>query len=222
MNSNDLFLIDNPPVIFDEYRYQQINIHYPQAHSKAPCLRPYIKLELIETILYDEPIQREISSLTSEVMQQKAEIKSMDFTSTASTQAEKIISLLRRTASFARDNQRDDDPALIRHIYDTYYIQLLNQADIEQVVPLVTQVIAEDATRYGNQHPEYFQNPIDELRYGLQILEKNDLYETRFNKYVVPMVYSTTLITWQDAFNVFKSFAENVLAGVDKQKHLIR
>ncbi len=215
ISSSDLFLVDNQPVILDEYRYQQINIRYPQTHSKAPCLRPFIKLELIETLLYDNAIQCEISSLTNEVMQQKAEIETMDFTSVASTQAEKLISMLRRTASFARDNQRDDDPALIRHIYDTYYIQQANQADVGQVIPLAAKVITEDIARYGNQHPEYYQNPIDELMYGLSILEENKLYEARFKQYVAPMVYSTKLIIWQDAFKVFKSFAEKVLTEVD-------
>jgi hypothetical protein len=110
IHSNDFFTIESKPIIFDEYRYQQFDIRYPQAHSIVPCLRPFIKLELIETLLYDEINQREISSLTNEVMQEAPEVKTMDFTSIISTQAEKLISMLRRTASFTRDNQRDDDP----------------------------------------------------------------------------------------------------------------
>jgi hypothetical protein len=222
VNSNDLFTIENQPIIFDDYRYQQFDIRYPQAHSKAPCLRPFIKLELIETLLYDESIQREISSLNNEVMQLPAEVEIMDFTSIVSTQAEKLVSMLRRTVSFARDDQRDDDPALIRHIYDTYYIQQVNQAEIEKVVPLAAKVIAEDVTRYGNQHHEFVEDPIGELKYGLQILEENKVYEARFNQYVIPMVYGNTLVTWQDAFQVFKSLAESVLADVNKNHNLIR
>ena len=219
IHSNDLFTIESKPIIFDEYRYQQFDIRYPQAHSIVPCLRPFIKLELIETLLYDEINQRKISSLTNEVMQEAPEVETMDFTSIISTQAEKLISMLRRTASFTRDNQRDDDPALIRHIYDTYYIQQVNQADIEIVVPLVTKVIAEDVARYGNQHVEFVQNPIAELMYGLQILEDNKLYEERFNQYVVPMVYGDIIITWQNAFSVFKLFAEQVLSEIDKNNN---
>ena len=216
INSNNLFIIEDKAIIYDEYRYQQFNIRYPQAHSKAPCLRPFIKLELIETLLYDEVNQRVISSLTNEVMQEVAEIESMNFTSIVSTQAEKLISMLRRIASYTRNDQRDDDPALIRHIYDTYYIQLANQADIHKVVPLVAEVIAEDVARYGNQHHEFVQNPIKELMFGLMVLEENKLFETRFNQYVVPMVYGNKLITWQEAFKVFKLFSEKVLTEIDK------
>jgi len=151
-------------------------------------------------------------------MQETPEVETMDFTSIISTQAEKLVSMLRTTASFTRDEQRDDDPALIRHIYDTYYIQQANHADIEIVVPLVAKVIAEDAARYGNQHEEFVQDPIAELVYGLQILEENKLYEARFNQYVVPMVYGDIVVTWQDAFSVFKLFTKQVLSRINKYK----
>jgi len=218
INSNDLFTIESKPVIFDEYRYQQFDIRYPQAHSITPCIRPLIKLDLIETLLYDEINKREISSLTNEVMQEAAEVETMDFTSIISTQAKKLVSILRRTASFTRDNQRDDDPALIRHIYDTYYIQQANHADIGAVALLLAQVITEDVARYGNQHEKFVQNPIGELMYGLQMLEEKNIYEERFNQYVVPMVYGDIIVTWQDAFSVFKLFVKQVLSEVNKNK----
>jgi len=219
IHSSDLFTIESKSVIFDEYRYQQFDIRYPQAHSIVPCLRPFIKLEMIETLLYDEVNQRQISSLTNEAMQETPEVETMDFTSIISTQAEKLVSMLRRTASFTRDNQRDDDPALIRHIYDTYYIQKANLANIKTLVPLVAKVIAEDLARYGNQHEEFVQNPIAELLYGLKILEENKLYEERFNQYVIPMVYGDIIVTWQNAFDVFKLLAKQVLNEVNKNNH---
>ncbi|MBB1409867.1 nucleotidyl transferase AbiEii/AbiGii toxin family protein [Pseudoalteromonas sp. SG44-17] len=157
INSYDYFSVENAPTVFDEYRYQQIDIRYPQAHSKAPCLRPFIKLELIETLLFDNVQSRNISSLVNEITQQAPEVPLMDFSSIKSTQAEKLVSMLRRTASFARDNRRDDDPALIRHISDTYYIQQAGLANVQDVVPLVQKVIAEDITRYGNQHAEFME-----------------------------------------------------------------
>jgi isopentenyl phosphate kinase len=211
INSNAVFSIESKPIIFDEYRYQQFDIRYPQAHSVIPCLRPFIKLELIETLLYDDISLRAISSLTNEVLQKSPEIKTMECTSIVSTQAEKLVSMLRRVASFTRDKKRDDDPALIRHIYDTYCIQQAHQADIESVVPLVVKVIAEDLARYGNQHVEFVQSPIAELMFGLNVLEENKIYEERFQQYVVPMVYGDIIITWQNAFSVFKSFAKLVL-----------
>jgi hypothetical protein len=210
ITSNELFNVEGQPIIFDEYRYQQLNIRYPQAHSKTPCLRPFIKLELIETLLYDQVVQRSISSLTAEALLEPAEVETMAFTSLISTQAEKLVSILRRTASFARNSARNDDPALIRHVYDIYYIQQENQANIEQVAPLVAKAIDEDIARYTNQHPEFVQDPIAELMYGLLTLEENKIYQQRFNQYVVPMVYGGTAITWQQAFSVFRLFVAKV------------
>lgn len=42
LKNSDLFTIENRPIIFDEYRYQQFNIRYPQSHSIVPCLKPFI------------------------------------------------------------------------------------------------------------------------------------------------------------------------------------
>jgi hypothetical protein len=151
----------------------------------------------------------------NEVTQQAPEVPLMDFSSIKSTQAEKLVSMLRRTASFARDNRRDDDPALIRHIYDTYYIQHAGWANVQDVVPLVQKVIAEDITRYGNQHLEFMAEPIIELKFALNVLQTNPLYETRFNEYVVPMIYGSHKLLWQEAFDVFKSFCKDVLNDIE-------
>lgn len=208
------FSVENRPTIYDEYRYQQIDIRYPQAHSKVPCLRPFIKLELIETLLYDQVVSRDICSLMNEVTQKPPEVALMGFSSIKSTQAEKLVSMLRRTASFARDNIRDDDPALIRHIYDTYYIQQAGLASASGVMSLVSKVIAEDLTRYSNQHAEFMKSPIAELKFGLSLLQTNTLYEERFNQYVVPMVYGNNSLNWQQAFDVFKLYCNQVLNNI--------
>jgi predicted nucleotidyltransferase component of viral defense system len=44
-DTSTLFSIDGKVEVLDEYRYMCFNIRYPQ----APCLRPFIKLELFES-----------------------------------------------------------------------------------------------------------------------------------------------------------------------------
>ena len=83
------------------------------------------------------------------------------------------------------------------------------------MVPLVKKVIAEDITRYGNQHLEFMAEPIIELKFALDVLQANSLYETRFNEYVVPMVYGSHKLVWQEAFDVFKSFCKIVLNDIE-------
>ena len=53
--------------------------------------------------------------------------------------------------------------------------------------------------------------------FGLQMLEEKKIYVERFNQYVVPMVYGDIIVTWQDAFSVFKLFVKQVLNEINKK-----
>lgn len=118
---------------------------------------------------------------------------------------------MRRTATVARNCARDDDETLIRHIYDTYYIQHARPSNVELLGKLVAKTIDLDIERFGNQHPQMVENPIDELRYGLQLLSDEPKFCERYNRYVRPMVYANNPVTWDDALAVFMKLANEVL-----------
>lgn len=61
-------------IVRDEYRYIEYQLRYPQQFSQAPCLRPIIKLELIETILPLQAEYRSIQSLVSQLYRQTQEV----------------------------------------------------------------------------------------------------------------------------------------------------
>ncbi len=210
------FALEQTPTVLDEYRYFCFDIRYPQQYQQAPCLRPFIKLEFIESELLYEPEPRPIQSLYAQLLQSDIEIKQMTCAAIIETQAEKLLSMMRRTASVARSNARDDDETLVRHVYDTYHIQLTQPSDIEQLGPLVTQAIRIDIARYGNQHPQLVSSPIDELRFGLQRLIDNPIFPERYNNYVSPMVYANTPVTWTEALEVFVKLSNAVLAYAEK------
>ncbi len=52
---NTTFSIEDHASVKDEYRYFSFDIRYPQAYQIAPCLRPFVKLEFIESDLLCEP-----------------------------------------------------------------------------------------------------------------------------------------------------------------------
>lgn len=205
------FSIENRPVTRDEGRYCCFDIRYPQAHQQAPCLRPFIKLEFIESDSLDAPEFRPIQSLYAKSLQSTAELETMACASILETQAEKLLSMLRRTASLARSADRDDDKALIRHVYDTHLIQTTQASDIESLATLMKNAIRIDVARYGNQHHEFAQTPINELRFGLNQLKTQEKHADRYNLYVSPMVYADSPVTWHDAFATFEALANNVL-----------
>ena len=124
---------------------------------------------------------------------------------------------MRRTSSVYRDQTREDDKTLIRHIYDTYHIQQAKTADIEFLGTLVANAIAIDVKRYGNQHLEMVASPIDELRFGLRRLTTETKYQERYKSYVDPMVYATKPVRWDDALIVFTELANEVLNYLERK-----
>ena len=217
LGQSKIFSIETAPTVLDEYRYFSFDIRYPQEYQQAPCLRPFIKLEFIESELLSVAEARNIQSIYAQMLNSDIEIKQLSCAVILETQAEKLLSMMRRTASVARYNARDDDETLVRHIYDTYHIQLAQPSDINQLGSLVAKAIKIDVERYGNQHPQMVDSPIDELRFGLQLLIDDPKFVQRYNSYVSPMVYADNPVQWQDALAVFVKLANDVLDYVEQQ-----
>lgn len=196
----------------DSYRYVEIEIEYPQKYHQAPCLRPYIKLELIETIELQGVEPRSISSLVAQSYDQPAEVSAISCISINSTLVEKVLSMLRRTMSVKRNSQRKDDETLVRHIYDVHCIGAGHTIDMDVLKPMFDTVLEEDKTRYGNQHQEFVDDPRNELKLGLEELETNEEFRKRFNAFVAPMVYNTEPHDFDTCFASFKGISEQLIS----------
>lgn len=216
LEQSKIFSLERAPTVLDEYRYFSFDIRYPQKYQQAPCLRPFIKLEFIESELLNEPELRNIQSIYAQMLKSDIEINQIACAAIIETQAEKLISMLRRTASVSRNNARDDDETLVRHIYDTYHIQLAEPSDIDKLGALVAKAIRIDIERYGNQHPQMVSSPIKELRFGLKLLIDDPIFPVRYNNYVSPMVYADTPVNWIDALKVFVNLSDAVLTYAEK------
>lgn len=196
----------------DSYRYVEIEIEYPQQYHQAPCLRPYIKLEFIETIELQGVEPRSISSLVAQSYNQPAEVSAMSCISIDSTLVEKVLSMLRRTMLVKRDPQRKDDETLVRHIYDVHCISAEHTINMGVLKPMFDTVLEEDKTRYGNQHPEFVDDPRNELKLGLEELETNEEFRKRFDAFVAPMVYNTEPHDFDTCFASFKAISEQLIS----------
>ncbi|EPD0965110.1 nucleotidyl transferase AbiEii/AbiGii toxin family protein [Vibrio vulnificus] len=198
----------------DEYRYVEFELRYPQQFSQAPCLRPIIKLELIETIPLLDVESRSIQSLVAELYQQPHEVSAFDCVSVYATLVEKIISMLRRTMSVKRNTGRTDDVALVRHIYDVHCITKLSMPELNAIDGLFKAVLEEDIARFGNQHAEFVANPKQELQLGLQELEENPIFRQRFQDFVTPMVFNTEPHDFDTCFASFKRIAASLIEKI--------
>ncbi len=198
----------------DEYSYVEFELRYPQQFSQVPCLRPIIKLELIETIPLLDVESRSIQSLVAELYQQPHEVSSFDCVSVYATLVEKIISMLRRTMSVKRNTERSDDVALVRHIYDVHCITKLTMSELNSIDGLFKAVLEEDIARFGNQHAEFVANPKQELQLGLKELEENPIFRQRFQEFVTPMVFNTEPHDFDTCFASFKRIAASLIEKI--------
>ncbi len=202
---------DYPKVTRDEYRYNDIPVRYPQRVAQAPCLRPFIRLELMEADLLEAPELRDIHSLVTTLTGKASAVSAFPCATITSTQAEKLVAMLRRTAAVVRNVERFDDASLVRHIYDTYCIAEAGNIDTRLLTGFVQRTIKQDIQRYGNQYPQFCTSPNDELKMGLDELERNPLYKTRYQQFVAPMVYGARKISWDEAYASFRQIALIIL-----------
>lgn len=213
ITTTDVFSFDDdyPKVTRDEYCYSDIPVRYPQRVAQAPCLRPFIRLELMESNLLEPPEPRDIHSLITALTGKAPVVSAFPCATVANTQAEKLVAMLRRTAAIVRDVERFDDASLVRHIYDTYCIVEAGGVNMPLLTDYVQRTIEQDIQRYGSQYPQFCTSPIDELKMGLDELACNPLYQTRYQQFVAPMVYGARKASWDEAYASFRQIALAIL-----------
>jgi len=209
LEGSELFSLVETPVIQNEYRFQKFLIEYPASHDIFEALRPHLQLELTESVLLQDPINASLCSFYAEVAEQEREINEFVCVGLASTAAEKLVSLLRHTAAHVRDAEKKDDPTLIRHIYDLHLI-LTGKTNFDDIGALVQQVIAIDVEQFGNQHPEFSEDSIAELRFGFEQLKQNPVYQQRYKDFIGPLVYHPEPADWETAFAALEKLVNRV------------
>lgn len=216
-NSN-LFRFDAafPKETYSEYRYNCLSVRYPQTFEQAPCLRPFIKLELVETEMFQDPEPRSVTSLIFDVARIGSPVEAFPLASIASTRVEKLITVMRRTAARIRNAEREEDESLVRHIYDHFKITEASGMDDDPLIELAQATIDKDVERYGNQHPQMREAPIAELRLGLEEIGRNSIYEDRYMEFVIPMVFGANNVSWELAYQRFRESALDLLASLDR------
>lgn len=60
----------------------------------------------------------------------------------------------------------------------------------ENFFDLTKTIIGSDAKQFKNQHPEYFNDPDNEIRQSLEILRNKEFWKERYRKFMDSMVYA--------------------------------
>lgn len=202
LEASKTFSLVSTPIIRNEYRYQQFLIRYPSGLKSVTALRPHLQLELTESVCLQKTVTVPISSLYAEVAKIAPELNACVCVGLESIAAEKLVSLLRRTAAFIRNPDQPDDPTLIRHLYD---LHLIFGSELDETLfhELLQNVIQIDSDQFGNQHPEFKDNPIAELKMALKHLQTETIHQERYRDFIGPLVYHRDPVTWAQALKNF-------------------
>lgn len=207
INSSCHFQLISDPEKRSEGQYQNFSIEYPRNTSSIGALRPHLLLEFTESELLEKTIRASIQSLYASALGQDNEIENINCVTVNAIACEKFISLLRRTALFARNRASKDDPVLIRHAYDLVLI-LSSLNNPEKLKPMVQQVIENDREEFGKKHTEFKKDPNSELLFGLGLLKEDPVYEQRYGSFIGPLVYHPSPVTWKEALTNLKTLAK--------------
>lgn len=194
----------------DEGKYLQCHIKYPRFHPTISAIRPEIQLEITESPLLDTPITAPISSMYSRALNLPPEIPQCYCATIEVTASEKLIALLRRTAANERNPSGKDDETLVRHIYDLHLINQSN-ADKDKIRKLVKEVIEIDIKDFGNQHPQFRDDPYKELLYGFERIQEQEKFKVRYQNFIGPLVYNKNPATWEESMESLSEIVTSLI-----------
>ncbi len=206
------------PIVRNEGQYSRIEIDYPDAFAlednSGPAksgLRSHILLEFTVSEVRLTVESLPIKSLIEDTL---GNIKIFPFVqaqciSIEETAIEKWVGLTRRVMAIER-GYHEDDATLIRHVYDLNAIIQANKIHSDFFM-LAKEIIGNDARQFKNQYPEYFNNPVTEIKKSLALLKTKSVWHDRYQAFIENMVYENTAdVTYGKAIDALEKLSQSV------------
>ena len=190
----------------------RIEMQYPSVFSVATGLRPHI---LLEFTLSNIQLPTEALNVNTLIENTLNDINLFTAPTTQcisanETGSEKWVGLTRRVAAIDR-NYHYDDSTLIRHLYDLNAMEQANKIT-DDFYALGKSIVHKDAQQFKNQNPEYFADPISEIKLSLALLKNKPHWQERYHNFLGSMVYDTsTTKTYNHALEVLDEISHCVL-----------
>jgi predicted nucleotidyltransferase component of viral defense system len=193
-------------------RFMVFDLPYYPLLSAKEYLRSTIQVELTVSTLQLPTEYLPVQTLIADVIGERPELPQAKVATIAlvETAAEKWVALTRRIAMCDR-GYLTLDKTLIRHLYDLHQIFTAGKLT-EQFPKLINQIIATDQMQFKNQHPEYFNDPLSEIKRSLQLLEHNVELKQYWQDFIDAMVIEKPAPTYEKAFQTFSVLSQPVLA----------
>jgi hypothetical protein len=97
------------------------------------------------------------------------------------------VALTRRAGAEMADLIDEPDPTLVRHLHDLHALR--EHYDPAEVASLACEVMLADAAAYGNQFPDYREDPLRETLRTVKRLGTDVGYARRYTDFEALMVY---------------------------------
>ena len=196
----------------NETRFVHSQWTYETAYEGAAALRPNLQLEFV----YRRPVlstdRCSIRPLTDQLAGRSDDAFEVETISIAETQAEKVLSFLRRFSQHRSGQMnREWDAALVRHIYDVHCIHSAHPEFLISSASAFSRLVAGDVSEFGRQQPEFAENPVAILTEALDQASQDEQIQLEFARNLLPLVYGTHKPSYSDAFVSFESVARKLL-----------
>ncbi len=205
------FLINQDDVkVFYEGRFMSIRASFDNA-SAISYLRPHIAIECFVGELLLPTQTTEISSLIKVTLGDECDhlLFPVNCVSLDETAAEKWVALTRRVAT-AKENSKESDKHLVRHIYDLYQLHQKSLLTGDYVA-IARQVIEKDREMYKNTSEAYANNPLETSENALNILLNNPVWQEHWDLFLEQMVYSDDKPLFSEAYEQLKLMTQKIL-----------
>ena len=146
LTANDFDLADDP-LIGNQSQFFAASLAYKSHFPAGRGLRPHIRIEMSFHNPALPPINRSLQSLIAQAQKQLPEVSSFPCINPVETAADKLSALAWRVCTRQRGSE-NDDPAVIRHLYDLAALEG-HIAQAPEFSDLVHQIMAKDADRGG-------------------------------------------------------------------------
>lgn len=195
--------------------------HYQCSHWAYECrykhavnvLRPHLQLEFTARIPTLPTETRKIDALVNRLAGRPGEVIVVPTLAVAETEAEKVLSFLRRFAENRSGQMRQEwDKALVRHIYDVHCIHNHKAALLDDAASVFEQLVYCDVREFGKQFPDFQANPGAVLGNALARCARDEQTRLEYASQLLPLVYGHHKPDFEVAFATFRLVASRLLA----------
>lgn len=194
----------------NESRFFSADLAYHSHFQTGPGLRPFIRIEMSFIAPALQPINRPIRSLIAQYEKKPSEVLNFPCVDPTETAADKLSALAWRVCT-RRRGAENDDPAVIRHLYDLAALES-HVGSAPEFVGLVRQIAEKDAGRGGGGAP---QDPVERFATMLYNLHNDREWAKEYETFVLQVSFAgpDEIISFVDALAATQRLVGLVFPG---------